>query len=297
MDEVKNLNSELNEDLGSPAAPEIATSDEDISLYQMFQQANLPSLGRQIFPVVEINGPTAGMFNIKQKTALDANGNKVFEVVRRDINVYNSQSINTGLTQEVIQDIKSQFGKSSYEIIGKLVRGIANDDENTKTLAFLEAQSVAGGNLTLTDPTNAEMNLFQITQKVHELVLKINSVSGRSYNAFAVIPYARLAGIVGLKQYAGDDDEFEERGLFVTKQGLTSFYVNPDAADATAYVGIVDYMPSKSSGVFSPYTSDIVEAVDPDSGEMTYHLYNRYAITASPLHETGKEMFYKFEIL
>lgn len=285
----------LDEDLSSPAHPDVATSDEIISVGAMFQQTSMPSLARQIFSVVPIHGPTGYAYNIKRKTASDVNGNKVFELVRNSVDVENSAAIHTGLTEEVVQDIRAQFGKNARVIIGQLLRGLANDDENIKTLAFLNAQAAAGGNITLSAAGNAETNLFEITQKVHELVLKINSKNTRSYKAFAVIPYAPLGGIMGLSKYAGADNK-TERGLFIAEVGQTKFYLNPDATSNTAYVGIKDTNSTKSSAVFSPYTSDIINATDPDSGEIFYHLYNRYAITASPLHEATNEMLYKFDI-
>lgn len=300
MEELEQANQNLDknllqEDLTSAADPSVATTDQDLSIGQMFQQSSLPSLGKQIFSVIPMYGPTAGLFNLKRSATPDSNGNTVFKLVRRDASVYNSTSIPTGLTQEAAQDIWAMFGKSTPLVIGSLLRGIANDDENAKTLAFLDAQSAASTGITLSSSGNAETNLFEITQKVHELVLQINSLSLRSYQAYAVIPYTPLAGIMGLSSYAGANN-ITERGLFIAEFGQTKFYMNPNPASTTAYVGIKDFNPSKSSAVFSPYTSDVIEAVDPDSGELFYHLYNRYAITASPLHETGKEMMYKFTI-
>jgi hypothetical protein len=289
MEEIKNLN----EDLDSAESPKVATTDENLTLGQMFHQVDMPSLPRQIFSTVPIFGPTGGLFNLRKKSGLDSAGNIVFELVRNDVEVYNSNSISTGLTQEVVQDIKSHFGSETNLVLGKLLRDLANADENTKALAFLESESVSTTGISLSG--NAEENLFNVTQKVHELILKINSETMRSYRAFAVIPYKPLGGIMGLSKYAGGGID-SERGLFIAEFGQTKFYLNPDATSTTAYVGIRDFNPSTSSVVFSPYTSDVIEAVNPDDGEMSFHLFNRYAITASPLHVAGNEMLYKFDI-
>lgn len=270
-------------------AADIATTDENLSALQMFQQTALPSLGRQIFSVIPMSGPTAALFNIKKKDAEDS-----FELLRNEVEVYASTPISTGVTKEAIQDLRSQYGKEASMVVGTLLRGLANDDENTKTLAFLDAEAKAETGLTLSDSLNAETNLFEITQKVHELILAMNNKNMRTFEAFAVIPAAALGGIMGLK---GVMDTTEARGLFVAQIGLTKFYLNPDATSTTAYVGLKDTMnPSKSSAVFSPYVTDIVEVADPDTGEMNYHIFNRYAITKSPLHVTDNEMLYKFTI-
>ena len=287
--ELKNT---LVENTTTPNAPEIATTDENLSADVMFQQSELPSLGKQIFSVVPMNGPTAALFNIRKK---DATTN--FELVRNEVAVFPSESISTGLTQEVVQDIKSQFGKEAPMVVGKLLRGLANDQENTRTLEFLEANCKAESDLNLTDSLNAETNLFEITQRVHELILKANSLNLRTYEAFVVLPYTAVAAIMSLSAYAGGEEE-DERGLFIAQIGQTKFFTNPDATSTTAYVGLLDKRnPSRSAAVFSPYVSNIVEATNPDTGELTYHIFNRFAITASPLHVTGNEMMFKFDVV
>lgn len=281
----------LREDTSSANAPNIETTDENLSINQMYQETKLPSLGKQIFSVLPLHGPTGALFNIKKQA------DNSIEIVRNEVEVYNSNSINTGITDEAIQDILSQFGKNGKKIIGRLLRGLSNEDENTKTLAFLDAKCKDVTDLTLSSPQNAESNYFEITQKIHELVLQINSLNTRSFEAFAVIPYTYLAGIVGLKSYI-QAKEGDEQGIYVGKIGLTKFYMNPNAASTKAYVGIMDEQdPTKSSAVFSPYTSDITEGRDPDTGQATYFIFNRYAITASPLHVTDNEMLYMFDIV
>lgn len=282
----------LVEDTSTANAPNIATTDENISVSQMFQQNQIPSLGRKIFSVVPIHGPTAALFNLRKNAA----ANK-FELVREEVEVYPSTSISTGLTQEVVQDVFNQYGKYTSEIVGKLLRGLANNQENTKTLEFLEDESLAYANLQLSTPMNAETNLFEISQRVQEIVLKINSKNIRSFDAFAVIPHIPLGGVMALRSYAQGED-FDEFGLFIAKINGTKYYFNPDPDSTRAYVGLKDSQnPSCSSAVFSPYAEDVTMATDPDTGEQNYFIFNRYAITASPLHKTNDEMLYKFDIL
>jgi len=286
------LHGQLVENLATPAAPEVATSDENLTLDGMFQQTTLPSLARQIFPTLKLHGPTGAIFNIRKKA-----GTTDFELVRAEVVVGNSTAIHTGITQEAIQDIQSQYGEDSTQIIGKLLRGLANDAENVDTLAFLTAQSVASPNIILTDAGNAETTLFEVSQKVQELVLEANTNTRRTYEAYAVVPYKALAGIMSLKQYIGAGIT-SERGLFITQIGMTKYYINPDPASVTAFVGLSDMTDTgKSGAVFSPYTSSVIESVNPLDASVTYHLYNRYAITASPLHDAINDpMLFKFDI-
>jgi len=279
------------ENLATPAVQSVATTDENLSVDSMFQQSRMPSLGRQIFSVVPMHGPTAALFNLKKKPLTND-----IELLRTNVAVYPENSILTGLTQEVVQDLKSQYGKEANNIIGKLLRGLANDDENIKTQAFLSTHSLAGANLVLSNRANAELNLFEITQRVQELVLQSNIHGLRTYEAYAVLPYSVMGGIMALSKYAGGDEK--ERGLFIASIGQTKFYVNPDPLATIAYVGLKSTdNSSKSSAVFSPYQSTIVEAVRPNSGDIAYNIFNRYAITASPLHVLGEEMMHSFAIV
>lgn len=292
MDNIEEMKKPLVEDTSTPNAPEIATTDENLSVDAMFQQAALPSLGRQIFSVIPMSGPTAALFNIRKK-----DGSNDFELIRNEVEVFPSQSISTGLTQEVVQDIRAQYGREANQIIGTLLRGLANEQENARTLAFLEANALASPALNLSDSLSAETNVFEISQRVHELVLKANVLNQRTYESFAVLPYVPAAALAALNSYVGGMDK-DERGLFIAEVGNTKFFMNPDATSTTAYVGLKDTKnPSKSSAVFSPYASSITEAQNPDTGAMNYFIFNRFAITASPLHVTGNEMLFKFNIV
>lgn len=290
---MENIKQDLVEDTTGPNAPEIATTDEDIiSASGMFQQAALPSLGRQIFSVVPVNGPTGAIFNVRKK-----DGTNDLEVIRGEVEVYPSESINTGISQEAIDDIRTRFGSKARRIIGTLLRGLANEQENTRTLEFLEAEALSTPNLNLSDSLSAETNVFEITQRVHELVLKANSLNQRTYDSFCVLPYIPAAGLAALNQYVGGMDK-DERGLFIAEIGNTKFFMNPDATSTTAYVGLLDNSnPSKSSAIFSPYIETVEEVNDPDTGELKLFIFNRFAITASPLHEASNEMLFKFDII
>lgn len=280
------------EDTTGPNAQNIATTDEDLSVGAMFHQMQLPSLGRQIFNVVPMHGPTAALFNIKKKP-----GDNGFAVVRREVEVFPSESIPTGLTEEVVQDIKAQYGKDAKNVIGQLLRGLANDQENSRTMGFLDTKSLSISDLQLTDSLNAETNLFEISQRVNELVLKANTKNVRTYEAFCVLPYYIGASISALGSYVGGLEE-SERGLFIRQIGQVKYFMNPDPTSTLAYVGLKDEINhSRSSAVFSPFEETVSVAYDPDSGEHKYFIFNRFAITESPLHETDNEMLFKFNVL
>jgi len=287
MEDIK----KILEDTTGAAVDNIATTDQDLSVGQMYQQKALPSLGREIFSVVQMEGPTAALFNIKK----DSLTNK-FVLLRNEAEVFPSESINTGLTREVIQDIKSQYGTEAKNVIGTLLRGLSNEQENTKTLEFLESNCLAEAGINLETSTNkVEANYMNLIQKIQELISRANSKNQRTFEAFAVVPYKCASGVQTLSKYLGGD--VDSSGLYIGNHGKTKFYLNPDSTSETVYVGLKDENNmSKSSAVFAPFADDIVEAQDPDTGEVNFFIFNRFSITASPLHEVDNEMLFKFSI-
>ena len=281
----------LLEDLTTDGDINIAQTDANLSMDNVFQQTNIQSLARQVCSTAVLTGPSGAIFNIVKNNGTD------FKLVRKEVSCFPSEIVKTSVTREAVQDLKSQFGKDAENIVGTLFRGISNELENEKLLELLNTESKDYGDLQLSDSMNAELNLFETTQRVHEIVLKMNQKYQRTFDAFAIIPATALGGIMGLSQYAGAIKK-EERGLFITQIGSTKFYLNPDVADLNAYVGLKDSENmSKSSLVFSPYQNQILDAIDSDSGDIHYFLVNRFAITSSPLHETDNEMLYKFKVL
>jgi hypothetical protein len=288
---MEKLNTKLLEDTVGANADNIASTDDNLSADALFQQVSLPSLGRQIFSVIPLNGPTGALFNIRKKKLSND-----FELLRKDVQCYPSVSIHTGLTQEAFQDVMSQFGKNGNKVIGLLLRGLANEQENARTLEFLENNSLDSGNFKLSAPENAETIIFEITQQIHKLILRMNSKYLRTYSAFAVLPYSIGAAFMSLKEYM-TDKEHELDELYISKVGKTRFFMSPDPNATKVFVGLKDSSnPSKSSAVFSPYASNVVTSIDPDTGAAFYHIYNRFAITASPLHTVDDEMLFKFKV-
>lgn len=288
MEIDKNL---LLEDLTTNGDPNIAQNDQNLSVDAIFQQTNIQSLARQVCSTATLNGPGGALFNIVKKNAND------IKLVRKEVEVFPSEILKTNITREAIQDLRSQFSKEADVIISTLFRGLSNELENEELLQLLNTECKDYGDLQLTDSLNAELNLFETTQRVHEIVLKMNQKYQRTFDAFAIIPATALGGIMGLSQYAGAIKK-EERGLFITQIGSTKFYLNPDVSDLNAYVGLKDDDNlSKSSLVFSPYQNQILDVTDPESGDTHYFLVNRFAITSSPLHELDNELLYKFKVL
>lgn len=271
--------------------PTIATTDENLSINGIYQQAKLPSLGRKIFTVTPISGPTGAIFNIASKT-------DGIVLLRNEVEVYDYpvNAPKSKITLEALQDIKSQYGEDGLKLVANYLKGIANDDENTKTIAFLNNNAVATPNITLSEPTLPDLVWREISYKVQQCVLEMNSQHIRTYNAFVVLPYSLGASIMSVFADLHNSELADASSLFIGKSGLTEWYVNPLSDDDNIYVGLMDkYGTGRECAVFSPFTNEIKIDTDYETGMQICHIWNRYAITVSPLHSATEPMIMKFE--
>lgn len=252
--------------------PNIATSDENLTIEEIYRQLNVPSLGKQIFHNYTQSGPTAAIFS------LDRKDNEHVEVLRAESICYNSKPIDTAITNEAIQDMISQFGMNAKFTVAVMLRGLANEQENEKTAEFLDDEAVAFGNVTLSNKNNSKVIVEEITQIVQESIMDMNKERLITYSAKVVLP-AKYAGSFTVR----DRGEIYNDGYYVGSQGRVKYFSDPDVSNTdTIYVVLSDF--DKSGAFFSSYTNDIVWAQNPDTGNNTAFIYNRFAITANPRH-------------
>ncbi len=280
---MEEITKEINEEV---VASQVADTDQNLSIDGMYQQLALPSLAKSVCETVKLEGPTGGVFAIK-------NDNGDFKLLRNDAEVFASDPISTGITREAFEDIQSMFGKSAKRVIGTLLKGLSNDQENDKLIPFIKANAGVASDITLSDPTHAWTTFKELTQKIHELVVKMNSKNQRTFHTFVILPVKFAGTVLSTENQTKRDGQ--SKGLYISTAGLTEYFINPDVTDTDIYIGLFDKnVNGKNSITYSPYKSEIVTAVDPDSGNETYHIYNRFALTMNPLHEAGNEMLLKF---
>ena len=279
----------LNEDQW---APNIATTDENLSINGLYQEASLPSLGRVIFTVTTIHGPTAALFNVKTKA--DQTG---IEIIRREVEVFEASPKRTTISAESLQDIIKQFGEDGLKMVAKYLRGVANQEENQKTIEFLRNNAISAGSITISDPKIVDACWREISMKVQDCVLKMNSKHRRTYKAFVVMPYKYGASLMSLFADMNNAEYADIESLFIGSSGLTDWFVNPDNEDEKIYVGLMDKEGlGKECAVFSPYTDEIKKTYDPSTGNPGYFIHNRFAITISPLHSPTDPLLMYFTI-
>lgn len=263
---------------------DIAQTDEIIST--VIEKKQYTSLAYQICEVSPIHGPTGATF------ALVYDQGKV-KLLRNEVQVEDDAIEDTGFTIEAMQDLKTQFGKEMIDYISRAFSGVSSMNENRKLIQKLSTFAQPAADLVLTDPKNAETSIFEIQQKVAELVLTINSSSFKSLDSFVILPLKAAAAMLAVSNRLPDNKK--ESGLYLGSNSRTKFYLNPDVASTEVFVGIKSDIPGMSSVIMSPYFHTIKAVKDPKTGNSNLFNFNRYAITESKLSEYEK-MLFKFEI-
>lgn len=285
IDIVKNISKQLNETIQSS---DIEQTDSIISA--VIDQKFIDSLAYQICDIQPIYGPTGGQFSVQYDRT-----NKKTTVIRTPVAVHDDSIEDTGFTLEAMQDMQRQYGKDIVGFISKAFAGISAFNENTYLLDLLDTASEDQTDLTLSTPSNAQTVLFEISQKIGESIMKMNSKNYRTLDTFVILPSVAAASIISLGTYFSLDAD-GGNGLYLGRQGRIKYYMNPDPESTTAYVGLHSSTPGLSSLILSPYQHTLITAIDPDSGERKIFMVNRYAMTENSLSVTGNKMLHKFEI-
>ena len=212
-----------------------ATHNDDIGtaefsfnqLVKAFQEGSTNSLIREVAATVPMKYSTGSIVNIRKQSA-----NNSFETVQANltVNTATSNPIQSGLSIEAITDLQNQYGMDGYENAGNLLKTITD-------ASFLDTNSLSTAALTLSNAGSAEPSLFEITQRVQELIIKMNTPNFRTFEAWVILPYKNAASISALSHYARGIEETDKK-LVLNKMGQTRYYVNPDTSASTAFVGL-----------------------------------------------------------
>jgi len=263
---------------------DIAQTDEIVNA--VIETKQYESLAYQICEVSPIHGPTGATFALVYR-------DHKFQLLRGEVVVEEDPMEETGFTKEALEDLYSQFGKSATDFIARSFGGVSNMNENRKLIAKMSGFAGIEEDLYLSDPKNAETSMFEIQQKVAQIVIRINTESFKSLDSFVVMPLKQAASMLAISNRLPENKK--EKGLYLGSNSRTKFYLNPDVTSDEIFVGIYSTIPGQSSLIMSPYFHTIKVAIDPRTGNENVFNFNRYAITESKLSQTQK-MLYKFKI-
>lgn len=260
---------------------------------KVFHELPVESVGRQCFPVVQMKGPSGKHVNIRRKDDPNSIG---FELLSKNLELFPSEPINTGISTEALTDLKSQYGEDAEQIIVDMLKGIISERENALVLQYLRDNAERAVDYKSADKQNAQYSMYALMQYIHNLILAINGKTFRSYESFAIIPFIQftpIATLLGMGEYFNANDA-KSSNLYIGTVGKTKIFLNPDLKSKIGYVGLFDKNLSKSSGIFGDYTPEFYIAPDPDTGNSNYFMNHRFGLSLSPLHNENNPLIYWF---
>jgi len=239
-----------------------------------------------------------------------------FEILRKDIYTQNIK-IPTGFTREAWQDIIRMFKDDSSKKAASILRGISDDQENFYLIDYLRNNSISKSILAI-NSTNTGWITSQISMKVAECVIEMNSKSFKTLDSFCILPAKWAEAFLGTASFVLDNKD-NNSTYFVGRYGRTDFYINPISPNRNqfnndfsndyensnssndkdyCYVGLKSKEIGYSSLIFAPYQYEIQDIINPDSGDFSMFLYNRFGLVENPQSDlsSSKKLLYRFEI-
>lgn len=288
---------------------QVDIAQTDIILGDLIKENYHMSLSYHVAEVVPMTTPSGSIY-ISHRNA----ETRDFKVTRKDIHT-KVNTIKTGFTQEVFQDMQKMFNKSVKTSAGKVLAGISAREENEQLLKTLNLESTVQDTLLITDSASLESVILQLSKRVSEMVIKMNRDTYKTLDSFCILDQKWAAAILGSFNYM---TEGNEKSLFVGRVGRTDYYINPfpntssefdESFDYSyeiedtpipnyCYVGLIDKIPGRSSLCFAPYNYEKQYIVDPDTGDTILIIRNRYGLITNPQHKPleNKSLLYKFQV-
>ena len=283
-------------------------ANTDNMIIDLIKENYNTSLAYHIAEVIPMNTPNESLY-------LSYRDDNNFKVSRTEV-ATKINTMSTGFTQEVFQDMQKMFNKSAKNAAGKILAGVSAREENDRILKTLNLESVTEVSLTISDSNNLESVLLQLSKRVSELVIQMNRDTYKTLDSFCILDQSWAAALLGSFNYM---TEGNEKSLFVGRVGRTDYYINPfpntssefDQSfdysyeiEATpipnyCYVGLIGKTPGTSSLIFAPYSYEKQYITDPDTGDNVLNIRNRYGLIMNPQHKPleNRSMLYKFQIL
>lgn len=274
-------------------SPNVSPVDSVIN-GEIFSATSGYSLARELFANLPLAVPSGQLINVKAEQE-SANRHKI-KMVSKQVTVYDTEPVNVGISVEAFQDLINTWGLTNADnFLSGLIDGLIVEDHNIRTIDFLENNCATIPPITLNytnfDPTEVA---YQLLVAVAKVIHKANQGKFRTYGYFLLLPATLSHFFDALTFTKQGTIERRKTGNIILDDGFsvvarkpyTSSTIGPHDDDNIIYFGLLDKNEKSRSGAFfSKYREEVVKATDPNDGSTQMVLYNRFALTANPMHD------------
>ncbi len=211
-------------------------------------------------------------------------------LAKADINA-ETKKIRTEFTVEALQDLESIYKENFYDVLAHyLVDELVYQlDDSFLTMVKDRASTKATLSFAGADFDNSLWAVGQsISITVNKGLADLPISDNRSPLGWAIVSSnvaSLLAGTLNDSNSEGlDDDSPSYLGRIAGVEYYID-YTHPNDGTDSVIFGIKGNGYSKGSTIYSPYTMQWIDAINPDNGEQIFFLLNRSGIAINPLDE------------
>lgn len=225
-----------------------------------------------------------------------------------------SRKIKSTLTQEAIQDIKSQYGEIAEDMIINIMSSEIALEMDKEVIDYMRSISTLKSDLTLTNNNTADLSYAfkAIVTKVNQELVSLSKKHGKNITGFivcsnSVVSALISAGVMTFGESGNLDLQLleEDNNVVGTMQQYVTVIQDKFAEEDYVLVGWkqkgqdVNGKDGNAGVIFSPYNMIVSDFYDPESGKVNVMTINRYGFERNAFDEggsTGSDYFSTFNV-
>lgn len=238
---------------------------------------------------------------------LDNSLKSVDFVFKSNVITMETRKIKTRLTQEFVQDVKAIFDEEAKNIVTSEINDIITRETEVEVLRYIRQKSQKYGTLVLKNSYGVQNDLASISNDIYAGIRQMSNdmISNikRKKDIFIIADSTTCSLLLSspLFQKASDNEDATDDSLYQGNIGVFKLYMDPYAIDEYVLVGYKNKRSKLDAGlIFRIYQHiNIVEAVDPENGQLVYWLYLRYGYVQNPQsnnNDNGSIFFSSFDV-
>jgi hypothetical protein len=227
--------------------------------------------------------------------------------------VAESKKLKSKITLEAYQDLTATYGIKANDLLTDVMSSEITLEIDQEAFALMRSWAKQGGDLVLNQGYAAsgggglEDVLKDIGIRINKELALISRSVGQNIDGFAVcsprVVNALISTGVVSHAYSGTAEE-QERSIsnnYIGKMfGIIDIIQDDYADEDYVLVGYKGIGIGNAGLIYSPYTTNLTVANDPENGNPTFYYLNRYAFSRNPFDEGinigDSDYFYIFNV-
>jgi hypothetical protein len=216
--------------------------------------------------------------------------NSKLSIAKKDIEAV-SRKIRTEFTIEALQDMQSIYGENFYDLLAHYLVDEIAYQVDADFLTMVKDRAITKDTL-LFAGVDFDSSLWAIGQsiaiKVNKGLCDLPISDNRSPQGWAIVSSNVASLLAGTLNDTNNDNLDDESPSYLGRIAGVDYYIDythpNDGLDSVVF-GIKGNGYSKGSTIFSPYSMQWIDTINPDNGEQIFFLITRGGMTINPLDE------------